>query len=228
MSASAFYTRLTSLVKEADAELSYAGDYLGWPVDYINFAVNEGRATVYGGSLRLDLVHVLDLERRVEAHAALALADGREWPHHAGQSDEHLPIGSMSPMQLQFGGDVDWGNWSVAPRLGIVGRQRVVAMIGEGDALRRRTLDGHAVMNVNIPSQPVVQERRCLSDAGKRARPAIPSHQWPRVLESRRTDRGAAEPAALHRWHRPADSVTRHAMKTIVGSRKDLAEAINS
>jgi len=112
--------------------------------------VNEGRATVYGGSVRLDLVQVLDLERRVEAHAALALANGREWPHHAEQSDEHRPIGAMSPVQLQLGADVDWGNWSVAPRLGIVGRQRLVATIGEGDAVRRRTLDGHAVMNVNI------------------------------------------------------------------------------
>ena len=54
----------------------------------------------------------------------------------------------MSPMQLRFGADIDLGNWSVAPRLAVVGTQRVLATTEDISA--RRTLDGYSVVDVNV------------------------------------------------------------------------------
>src|ERR1044071_7996981 len=60
-----------------DADRSYAGFYHGWPVAYIDFAVNEGHATRYGGTVAIDYLYNPAAGRRVEAHAAMAVADGR-------------------------------------------------------------------------------------------------------------------------------------------------------
>ena len=149
VSGSAFYSRLTHSLKESDADQAYAGSYLGWPVDYIDFPVNEGRATTYGGTVSFDFLRVLDSDRTVEAHAALTLSDGRVW-----EEDElatGLPIGAMAPVQLRFGADIDLHRWSFAPRLSVVGSQRLLATITtESGSVERRTLDGYATVDVNV------------------------------------------------------------------------------
>ena len=55
-SGSAFYSRFSNLIQPTAADLSYAGLYHGWPVDYIDFPVNEGHAVAYGGALRSRLL----------------------------------------------------------------------------------------------------------------------------------------------------------------------------
>jgi outer membrane receptor for ferrienterochelin and colicin len=151
LSGSAFYSRFTHTVKESDADQAYAGSYLGWPVDYIDFPVNEGRATTYGGTVGLEFLRVLDSDRAVEAHTALTLADGRVWGQNQGGAS--LPIGAMAPVQLRLGTDIDWHRWSVAPRLTLVGSQRLLATTTESGSVQRRTLDGYALVDINIRRQ---------------------------------------------------------------------------
>jgi len=148
-SASAFYTHITDLIAESAPDLSYAGYYHGWPVAYIDFAVNEGRATTRGGSVGVDYVRAFAADRRIEARAAVAFVDGREWENDVTRVS--LPASGMSPVQLRLGADVDWDRWRIAPRLAIVGAQRLVATIEAPDgSLERRTLDGYATVDVNV------------------------------------------------------------------------------
>jgi iron complex outermembrane receptor protein len=146
LSASAFYSRLTNLLQQADADRSYAGLYRGWPVAYIDFAVNEGHATRYGGTAGLEYLYTPASGRRIEAHAALAFTDGHDWEQD--EDRQGLPVGAMSPLQLRFGADIDWDRWSIAPRLALVGTQRLVATMP--DAPARRTIDGYALVDVNV------------------------------------------------------------------------------
>jgi outer membrane cobalamin receptor len=148
LSASVFYSRFTNLVQEADATQSYAGLFHGWPVDYIDFAVNEGRATTYGGTIGLDFLKSLTAERRIEAHAAVSFADGSEWSNDSHGRD--LPIGAMAPLQFRAGVDLDLHRWSVAPRIAVVGAQRLLATETIGADTVRRTLDGYTTVDVNI------------------------------------------------------------------------------
>jgi outer membrane receptor protein involved in Fe transport len=109
--------------------------------------VNVGRATTYGATVGLDWLRALDVDRRFEAHAAVTLADGREWDK-PGKPSSAIP--HMAPVQLRFGADVDWYRWSIAPRLSIVGAQRTDATMLVGDSLRLRTVDGYATVDVNV------------------------------------------------------------------------------
>lgn len=147
LSSSAFVSRFTDLIKPADAHRSYAGLYLGWPVDYIDFAVNEGHSSTYGGSLGVDYTRIFTPDRRLEAHARVVYVDGRE---RNEEENINLPIGAMSPLQLRIGADLDWGLWRLAPRLSIVGAQRLLATTVVGRSLERRTLDGYATVDVNV------------------------------------------------------------------------------
>jgi outer membrane receptor protein involved in Fe transport len=142
-----FYSRFSNLIQASDAGQSYAGLYRGWPVDYIDFAVNGGHAVSYGTWLRLDYLRTFGPGRLFEAHAAAALANGREW--EKDNTNVSAPTGAMAPGQFRFGADIDWDRWRVAPRLSIVGAQRLLATIA-GAGSDRRTLPGYATVDVNV------------------------------------------------------------------------------
>jgi hypothetical protein len=55
---------------------------------------------------------------------------------------------TKAPVQYRFGTDLDWVRWRVAPRLSIVGAQRLLATTTPDGP--RRTLDGYATLDVNI------------------------------------------------------------------------------
>ncbi|MEO7272788.1 MAG: TonB-dependent receptor, partial [Vicinamibacterales bacterium] len=148
VSASGFYSRFSNLIQSADADRASAGFYHGWPVDYLDFAVNEGRAVSYGGTLAADYVVQLAPARRVEAHAALTIVGGREWSQ--AETTDSLPSGAMTPVQLRVGADLDWDRWRVAPRVSVAGRQRVLATVEDGDRTARRTVPGFYTLDVNL------------------------------------------------------------------------------
>ncbi|HEX9365517.1 MAG TPA: TonB-dependent receptor [Vicinamibacterales bacterium] len=154
LSASGFVSRSTNLIKDADADRAYAGTYRGWPVDYIEFPVNEGQATLYGGTFGFDFLHVVDLDRRISAHGGVTFVDGRTTEGAPAESDNLLPLGAMAPVQLRLGADVDWRRWSLAPRLSVESAQRLIAPTA---ALTRRTLPGYATLDVNIRRREVVR-----------------------------------------------------------------------
>jgi len=147
-SASTFYSHVTDLRREADPELAYSGTYLGWPVAYIQFPVNEGNETTWGGTAALEFVRSFGVDRRLAARAALGLADGQV--SQQGNAGLHLPTGGMVPVQFKSGIDFDWGPWTVAPRLTSVGRQRFYAVETVGDSTIRRTLPGYTTVDVNV------------------------------------------------------------------------------
>jgi outer membrane receptor protein involved in Fe transport len=148
LSLSAFYSRFTNLIWAADPNQAYAGFYHGWPVAYIDFPVNQGHETTYGGTLQVEAMKSFTPDRQLSAHAGLSVADGRTWATDA--STESLPLGAMVPVQLRAGLDLDWDRWQIAPRLAIVGTQRVLATtVGSGDPVRR-TLDGYSTVDVNV------------------------------------------------------------------------------
>ena len=55
----------------------------------------------------------------------------------------------MAPVQFRVGADIDWDRWRVAPRLSVVGPQRLLATIA-GEGSDRRTLPGFATVDVNV------------------------------------------------------------------------------
>jgi outer membrane cobalamin receptor len=150
LSGSAFYSRVMNLLIAKDPDQAYSGTYLGWPVSYIEFPVNEGDATRYGGTLGAELFRTFGLNRSLSARATLALADGRTSHNYADGSAGYVPVGGMAPVQFKASTDLVWGEWSVAPRYTIVGRQRHIATEDVDGETRRRTLAGYSVLDATI------------------------------------------------------------------------------
>jgi outer membrane receptor for ferrienterochelin and colicin len=146
VSASGFYSRFTNLIQPADVDLASSGVFHGWPVDYIDVPSNEGRETTYGGTVAFEVLKSVAADRQVAAHAGLSVADGRIWAFDANTSS--LPIGGMAPVQLRVGADIDWDRFSVAPRVTVVGTQRLSATTANGD--NRRTIDGYWTSDVTV------------------------------------------------------------------------------
>jgi outer membrane cobalamin receptor len=153
VSASAFYSRFTNLIRQTDPDKAYAGVFHGWPVDYIDFPSNEGRETTYGGTLTLNAVRSIAANRQVAAHAGLSLADGRVWEQD--ETTGGLPIAGMAPVQLRLGADVDWDRFSVTPRVAVAGRQRLSATTADGT--QRRAIDGYWTCDVNVRRRDVLR-----------------------------------------------------------------------
>lgn len=148
LTGSAFYSHFTQTLKESDPDRAYSGLFLGWPVDYIDFPVNEGRARTYGATAGIDVLRAFDSERSIEARAAVSLADGRVWDED--QAGQGLPIATMVPVQLRAGADIDWYQWSVAPRLAVVGSQRLRATTDDSGLVKRRALPGYATVDLTV------------------------------------------------------------------------------
>jgi outer membrane receptor protein involved in Fe transport len=97
----------------------------------------------------LDYLHLRGSERRIAANLSLSFADGRVWEDDTRESSR-LPIGAMAPVQLRASADVDWRRWTLAPRLSLSGRQRLLATVDDGSSSRRRTLDGYATVDLTV------------------------------------------------------------------------------
>ena len=149
VSTSAFYSRFTDLIQPTDPDQAHAGTYHGWPVDYIDFPVNEGRETVYGGNVTWKLLKPLGGRRRLGAHVGLSYADGRIWPQ--AETEAGLPIGGMAPLSARAGLDIDWDDWTLAPRVTGFGRQRFLAtQTAASGAMDRRTLAGYWTADLTV------------------------------------------------------------------------------
>jgi iron complex outermembrane receptor protein len=145
VSASAFYTRFSGLIERSDFEHAGPGFVHGWPVEFIEAPANEGREITYGGSIGLAFVKAFQLDGRVEARAALSVANGYD-----RDNETPIQIGAMAPVQFRGGMGLDLGEWSFAPRLAVVGIQRTLATAIVDGSLVRRTLPGDAAVDVNI------------------------------------------------------------------------------
>ena len=63
----------------------------------------------------------------------------------------------MVPIQLRAGVDIDWDRWQIAPRIAIVGRQRLLMTTASDDGLVRRTLDGYSAVDVNVRRRKLLE-----------------------------------------------------------------------
>jgi outer membrane cobalamin receptor len=155
VSASMFYSRFVDIIQATDPDETHTGMYHGWPVELVEFATNEGRQTTYGGTLGIDVVRSIGTGRQVSAYTGLSLVDGRIWP-----SDElfgSYPIGGMAPAQLKMGGDLDWGRFSAAATLGVLGRQRLSALTAGETGFRRQTIAGYSTSDITLRRRSVME-----------------------------------------------------------------------
>jgi outer membrane cobalamin receptor len=148
ITASAFRSRSTDVIKGFDPETGGPGTYLGWPVAYIDTPVNEGDETIYGGTVDVDFLKSWSERLRVAARMGVSLADGRV--RDGSLPDGGLELGAIAPMQVRLSTDVNWAEWTGSARLMAFGRQRLVATVETADDIVRRTLPGYRTLDLSL------------------------------------------------------------------------------
>jgi outer membrane receptor for ferrienterochelin and colicin len=149
ITASAFYSRFTDLVLESDITMRQSGLYRGWPVAFIQQSINGGRETTHGGTVSADYLLRPSRNRQLRVRGSLSLADG-------SVDDDSAPGGTIesggfAPVLFQASADLDWDEWSFAPRLITAGRQRALALEGpEAGPLTRRTIAGYTTVDLSV------------------------------------------------------------------------------
>jgi outer membrane receptor protein involved in Fe transport len=153
---STFVSHFTSLIKSFDADQAGPGMFLGWPVDYIDFPVNEGEQNVYGGNASAEWLFQPRADIRVVSTAALSLVDGK-----AREEDEfdqiRVPISGMAPVRFVATADLDWSRWSAAPRLIVSGDQRTGTLIDSTGGVVVHHISGYAVLDFTIKRHDVIR-----------------------------------------------------------------------
>ncbi|EAY30755.1 TonB-dependent receptor plug domain-containing protein [Microscilla marina] len=136
----------------------FGGEYLGWPVSTIEVRVNEGRQTIYGGTLQLDyfkdfgmLLRGNPISGQVRAYIAASLIDGSVDPDAGGPQDA-IQIAYIAPFSLKTGFDFTLGRLFLGVRAQHYNEQRV-PNVTANDANIRQTLDGYTVLNLNLGYQ---------------------------------------------------------------------------
>ena len=146
---SLFYSQFENLVREGQDHVDrYAGFFHGWPVDFIEISINDGREKMWGGSVGLKTLTSFGSNRRIAAEISVSIVNGVVTSSNSSVKRESS---GLTPFLLHAATELSNGRWSIAPRILTVGNQRTMAVRGIEDGIeRRRTLPGYTTVDVNI------------------------------------------------------------------------------
>jgi len=152
-----YYTALTGLHSFSDDNQSshlYNNMFNGIPVDYIEVFTNNNREKNYGGSLQLNLKHSLG-NVNLNSYASVSYVTGvvEQGSKERNESGKDIQLDFISPFIIHLGTDLKLGPLTLAPRLILMGRQK---LSGIGDTtnniIKRQTIPGYALLNVSVRS----------------------------------------------------------------------------
>lgn len=143
VSATAYTSHIYDVLKHADPDRAGPGTYLGWPVAYIEFPVNEGVEEIHGAMAQGMFLKSWSSALRLQADAGISVVGGNVTDDDNGT----VELGAIAPFQFHAGADLEWNNWTASGRLMQFGRQRVLALT---PARRRETLPGFTLVDVNL------------------------------------------------------------------------------
>ncbi|MGE0862804.1 MAG: TonB-dependent receptor plug domain-containing protein [Vicinamibacterales bacterium] len=147
VSVTAFRSRIDDILKSADPDRAGPGTYLGWPVSYIDFPVNEGEESIYGGNVDVHFLKSWSPSVRLSARAGISLVDGRLVDD---DNPDGVPLGAVAPLQFRAGADAEAGDWSASASIMAFGRQRLLATRLEAGKVVRETLPGFFTVDLNL------------------------------------------------------------------------------
>ncbi|MDX1904415.1 MAG: TonB-dependent receptor [Thermonemataceae bacterium] len=124
----------------------YNGTYKGWPVAFIEVAINRGRQNSFGGSLQLEYRSNFGKNNKLNSYISASYVGGSvEISDNNATQKVELP--AVAPLILKAGIDLDLGKFSISPRVIYVNEQHSYAPSQENKDKRQR-LGGYALLNL--------------------------------------------------------------------------------
>lgn len=171
VSLTGFYSKFSDLIliqgfSDDDFTKRYNGVYKGWPVDFIEVPINQGKQINYGGTLQFNYTQKLGENRKVVAYTSVSFAAGKiDDP----EFEEKIELGNIVPIHARVGGELYMGRLSIAPRLIVVGTQRAFGektihngLDDQGNPKfkpidKRETIDGYTLLNLSVRYDPLIE-----------------------------------------------------------------------
>lgn len=144
-----YHTWLDNLyLKTSDAETLnlYNGKFLGYPVNFVEVTVNQGRQRNLGGTLQADFKYEFGKETSIEAYCAISYVRGRT-EQKIENNFEFLQAGMLTPWQVKIGIDARYKRFSISPRFILVGKQYLTYALKDNPR-ERQSLAGYQILNI--------------------------------------------------------------------------------
>ena len=146
----AFYSLSNGLFDYgADAENGnrYNGQYEGWPVAFIEVAINRGEQINYGGAIQIDFRENIGTKSRLNSYLSFSYVNGRVNNINAAGEDTRTELPAISPFLLKGGLEIDAGKFSFSLRGIYINQQFSYARSQDNDTKRQR-LKGYTLLNL--------------------------------------------------------------------------------
>jgi iron complex outermembrane receptor protein len=125
----------------------YNGQYQGWPVAFIEVAINRGKQVSYGGALQLDYRETFGKNNKLGGYFSVSYVDGRVSNLDANGEETRIELPAISPFIFKSGVEIDLGKFNFSLRGIFVNEQFSYAKSQKDDSKRQR-LKGYSLLNL--------------------------------------------------------------------------------
>lgn len=126
----------------------YNGQYQGWPVAFIEVAINRGEQTNYGGALQIDYKENLGTKNKLNAYFSVSYVNGRINNVNASGESIRTELPAISPFLLKGGAEVDISKFSLSLR-GLYVNQQYSYAVSQNNENKRQRLQGYTLLNLH-------------------------------------------------------------------------------
>jgi outer membrane receptor protein involved in Fe transport len=145
------YTQLNNLFalgSDKDNTNIYNGQFLGYPVDYIQVTFNEGQQNNYGGTLQIDYFYKFQ-KGNIGFYAAASYLDGTT-ETNTSKGFKTVEIASISTLMGKVGVEGRYGKFYGSIRASIFNAQRLGLFEDNNNPYTRKTMAGYTLVNTSF------------------------------------------------------------------------------
>lgn len=146
----AFYSRSNGLFdygSDADNGNRYNGQYEGWPVAFIEVAINRGEQTNYGGAIQIDYRESLGGKNRLNSYFSVSYVNGSVNKTNSAGEETRTELPAISPFLLKAGIEAEIQKFSLSLR-GIYVNQQYSYAVSQANENKRQRLQGYTLLNL--------------------------------------------------------------------------------
>ncbi|KOY84833.1 hypothetical protein AD998_00535 [bacterium 336/3] len=127
----------------------YNGQYEGWPVAFIEVAINRGKQTNYGGALQLEYRESFGKNNKIISYFSTSYVNGSVNNINNNGNEEKIELPAISPFIFKAGVEMDLGRRFNFSLRGIFINEQFSYARSQTDNNKRQRLQGYSLLNLH-------------------------------------------------------------------------------
>ncbi|MDW8295893.1 MAG: TonB-dependent receptor [Raineya sp.] len=128
----------------------YNGQFLGYPVNFIEVAINSERQFSYGGSLDLEYRWNISNNQRLNTYASVSYVNGKVTSKDNSNQEILINLAGISPWIVKTGFELELSRLTFSPRLIWLNEQYTYAVSQRENGTVRQKISGYALLNLHL------------------------------------------------------------------------------